>query len=85
LEVFAKSLRIVLELNQIEHIRVFSAQKAASSHHHRDREKYPGLNAMLSDSVSSHKCALEKPQAPAGQELSPQDPQDNATRFTPWH
>jgi hypothetical protein len=49
LEVFAKSLRIVLELNQIEHIRVFSAQKAASSHHHRDREKYPSLNAMLSD------------------------------------
>jgi hypothetical protein len=35
---FAESLRIVLELNQIEHIRVFSAQKAASSHHHRDRE-----------------------------------------------
>jgi len=31
-------LRIALELNQIEPVRVFLAQKAVSSHHHRDRE-----------------------------------------------
>jgi hypothetical protein len=39
LEVFAESLRIVLKLNQVEPVRVFYAQKAVSSHHHRDREK----------------------------------------------
>jgi hypothetical protein len=57
LEVFAESLRIVLKLNQVEPVRVFYAQKAVSSRRHRDREKNPGLNAMLSDSVSSHQCA----------------------------
>jgi hypothetical protein len=76
LEVFAESLRIVLKLNQVEPVRVFYAQKADSSHHHRDREKNPGLNAMLSDSASSHKCALKKPQALAEQRASPQDSQD---------
>ncbi|MFJ3466221.1 hypothetical protein [Pseudomonas sp. NPDC090201] len=38
---FAESLRIVLKLNQIEQIRVFYAQKAASSLHHRERDKQP--------------------------------------------
>ena len=39
---FAESLTIVLKLNKIEPVCITFAQKAASSLHHRDREKNSG-------------------------------------------
>jgi len=44
---FAESLKIALELNQIEPFRVFSAQKAVPSLHYRDANRHPDCNACF--------------------------------------